>query len=68
MPLIILVVDENLLWKVLTGDRLYFDETASTIVVGRAYVKHRFSHTNCTASDVSRRFAHLRSLREHERG
>jgi hypothetical protein len=43
------------------------DETASTIVVGGAYVKHRFYHTDSVASDDSHEFADFRSLREGER-
>jgi hypothetical protein len=42
------------------------DETASTIVVGRAYVKHRFSRTDGIASDDSHEIADFRLLREHE--
>jgi len=44
------------------------DETASAIVVGRAYVKHRFYHTDSVASDDSHEFADFRSLREGEHG
>ena len=41
-------------------------ETASTIVVGRAYVKHRLSHVDSIASDDSHELADFRSLRERE--
>jgi hypothetical protein len=41
-------------------------ETAGTIVVGRAYVKHRLSYTDNIASDDSREFADFRSLCERE--
>jgi hypothetical protein len=36
------------------------------MVVGRAYVKHRFSHTDGIVSDDSHEFADVRLLREHE--
>jgi hypothetical protein len=44
------------------------DETANTILVGRAYAKHRFSHTDGIASDNSYEFADFGLLRAHEHG
>lgn len=42
------------------------DETASTIVVGHAYVKHRFSHTDRITSNGSYQSADFRSLRDDQ--
>jgi hypothetical protein len=43
------------------------DEIASTIVVGRACVKHRLSYTDSLAPDGSHESTGFRLLREHER-
>ena len=42
------------------------DETASTTVVGRTYVKHRFVCTDSIASGRSYEVADFKLLREHE--
>jgi len=59
---------ENLLWKALGSDKITRDEIASTIVVGRAYVKHRFSHTDSITANGSHESADFRSLRQREHG